>query len=181
MGIAKTVGLALIVVGIILVILSFVPIQQTIYEETFVVPPLSYRYICTTFGRPVELTIEVRVLQGGYRDINFWVMPAREFFLYINGSGAPRYYTIPSRQMVTDTSISWSPPVGERICFVYDNTFSIITSKTVYSKIAATYLSPTIELLLPGIVLLIVGAIIAVRRVDKKNDSPWQYPTGYTP
>jgi len=216
MGLAMAVGLALVVVGAVLIVLSYVPIptveivpknksletvtwttvKKTIYEETFVVPPLSYYYYCTTFNRKVDLTIEVRVLQGGYRDINFWVMPESEFRVYKRG-GEFRYYTIPSRQSVTDVTISWSPPVGEEICFVYDNTFSVVTSKTVYSKIVATYLGPTItttyttvyerevkaktltELLLPGIVLLIVGIGIAVGGALSRRAAPPRYSASY--
>jgi len=218
MGLATVVGLALVVVGAVLIVLSYVPIpmvevvpknkslesvtwttvKQTIYEETFVVRPGSYQSYCVTFNRQVDLSIEVKVLQGGNRDINFWVMPESEFRVYKRG-GEFRYYTIPSRQRVTEATISWSPPVGEEICFVYDNTFSVVTSKTVYSKIVATYLGPTTtttyttvyeretkaktftELLLPGIVLLIVGIGIAVGGAMTRRAAPLQYPAGYTP
>lgn len=171
MGSAKGVGVALTVLGLILLMLSFAPTQQKVFEETFVVPPLSYYYYCTTFDRKVDLTIEVRVLQGGYRDINFWVMPASEFFAYASGN-AYRVYTIPSRQRVSEASISWSPPEGIQICFVYDNKFSIFESRTVYSKIVATYPGPTGELMWTGLVLMFVGMLIVAGSGDKKGGSP---------
>jgi len=47
------------------------------------------------------------------------------------------YYVGPSRLNIitTTTPITWAPPANQRICFVYDNTFSLLTAKTVYTKI----------------------------------------------
>jgi hypothetical protein len=152
-------GIALLVIGVILLAAFFVPIpyvenipreetrttttprlvvvNETWLEETFVVQPGDANAYCGSFPSGTTLYITVNVLSGGNRDINFWVMDESEWRVFKAG-GSFYYYTTPSRQRVTEASITWNPPSNERICFVFDNTFSIITSKTVYAKIVAS-------------------------------------------
>jgi len=164
MGSVKGVGGALAVLGIILMILSFVPIQEKIYENTFEVAPGLDHTFCVTFKRDVDLTIEVRVLQG---IVSFWVLPESELRVYEIG-GNFRFYTNPSRPVITDMAlISWSPPVGEGICFVYDGRHFA----EVYTKITATSRGSAAEVFWPGFVLFLVGALIAVGSGGKKGGS----------
>jgi hypothetical protein len=209
-------GIALLVIGVILLAASFVPIpyvenipreetrttttprlvvvNETWLEETFVVQPGDANAYCGSFPSGTTLYITVKVLSGGNRDINFWVMDESEWRVFKAG-GSFYYYTTPSRQRVTEASITWNPPSNERICFVFDNTFSIITSKTVYAKIVAsreeyTYVTmtytttvykPTTKyqtlsyLLAPGVVMLAVGAGLFIA---SKHIIPRQKPAG---
>jgi len=194
-------GIAFLVVGVILLGVSFVPIpyvenipreetrttvtpslvvvNESWLEETFVVKPGAANAYCGSFPSGTILYITIKVLSGGNRDINFWVMDESEWRVFKAG-GTFYYYTTPSRQRVTEMSIEWNPPSNKKICFVFDNEFSIITSKTVYAKIVAsykkyTYVTTTYTttiyetttkyqtlsyLLAPGIVMFAVGVAL---------------------
>ena len=89
-------------------------------------------------------------------------------------------------------------PSNQRICFAFDNKFSIITSKTVYAKIVASYekytymtttytttiYEPTTKyqtlsyLLAPGVVMLAVEAALFIA---SKHTSPRQKPAETQP
>jgi len=212
-------GIALLVVGVILLAVSFVPIpyvENTPREETRTTTTPSLVVVnepwldevsvvrageavayCGSFSPGTTLYITIEVLSGGDRDINFWVMDEPEWRVFKAG-GSFQYYTTPSRQRVTEASITWSPPSNQRICFVLDNKFSIITSKTVYAKIVASYekytyvattytttiYEPTTRyqtlsyLLAPGVVMLAVGVALFVA---SKHTSPRQKPVGTQP
>jgi hypothetical protein len=209
-------GIALLIVGAILSAVSFIPIpyvenvprtetgitttprwvvvNETWLEETFVVQPGDANAYCGSFPSGTTLYITVEVLSGGNRDVNFWVMDESEWRVFKAG-GSFYYYTTPSRQRVTEASITWNPPSNKRICFVFDNTFSIITSKTVYAKIVAsheeyTYVTTTYTttiyepttkyqtlsyLLAPGVVMLAVGAGLFIA---SRHTSPRLKPAG---
>jgi len=212
-------GIALLVVGVILLVVSFVPIpyventpreetrttttprlvvvNETWLDETFVVKAGEANAYCGSFPSGTTLYIAIKVLSGGNRDINFWVMDESEWRVFKAG-GSFYYYTIPSRQRITEASITWNPPSNQRICFVFDNEFSIITSKTVYAKIVASYekytyvtttytttiYEPTTKyqtlsyLLAPGVVMLAVGAALFIA---SKHTSPRQKPAETQP
>jgi len=201
----SVIGLVLLVLGIGLFTASFVPVPvvsynpktKTVYEpkytivskvwleETFTVSPGRAAAYCGSFPSGTTLTITIKVVSGGNRDINFWAMDEDEWDHFKLGESY-HYYTVPSRNRVVDTSIVWTPPANQRICFVYDNTFSIITSKTVYTKITAEYPTYTLVptntttyepemtprslgfLAIPGILLIIVGvSLIVGSRIGK--------------
>ena len=208
------IGVALSVVGVILIIASLVPIpyvenvprevtsvtttprfkivNETWLEETFVVKPDDANAYCRSFPSDTTLYITIKVLSGGNRDINFWVMDEPEWRVF-KADGSFYYYTTPSRTRITEAYIVWNPPSNERICFVFDNTFSIITSKTVYAKINYSYETYTYEtiiytttvhepsiryqtlsyLLAPGIVVFAVGiALLIASRYTSQQRKP---------
>jgi hypothetical protein len=152
----KSVGLGLIVTGVILLVASFIPVPHTytrpvverytlptttpvrgvLIDETRVVPAGGYTSNCYIFHRDTTLYISVSVLQGGNRDINFWVMNRENLDSFASGR-AFYYYTAPSRKQISEAHITWKPPTEKEICFVLDNTFSLLSSKTV--KISITY------------------------------------------
>jgi len=196
------IGVALIVVGLALLAMSLIPIPSVEFvpktvpvpryvyttvkrvwlDEEFVVPPLSAKAYCGSFPSGTTLVIYIDVVSGGHRDINFWVMDERAWYHFQRGESF-YYYIEPSRRRVTEAVITWSPPPNKEICFVYDNMFSIITSKTVYTKIVVEYKTYTItttysttyvqkvvphtlsHLAIPGILVFIagVGVVVASR------------------
>jgi len=189
-------GLVLLVIGIGMFVVSFIPIPIVSYnpeteavnvptyttistvwlDETFTVPPGQASAYCGSFPSGTTLTIYINVVSGSNRDINFWVMDETEWEHFKRGESF-NYYTVPSRVRITTTTtpITWTPPANQRICFVYDNTFSLITTKTVYTKIIAIYPAFTVTtsytttykpvtvpyslgfLAIPGIILIIIG------------------------
>lgn len=158
---------------------TYTTIRKTWLDEKFVLSPGVVKYYCGKFPSNTQLTIYVHVLSGGNRDINFWVVDEDEVTRLVNKETF-YYYTAPSRHKVTEATITWKPPSNRKICFVYDNSFSVVTSKTVYTKIEASYETYTVIttyttvykqevkpytlsfLTIPGIILLIVGVGIAL-------------------
>lgn len=210
----RLIGTLLAVLGGILLIVSFIPIpyvetvpreetaitstprlirvNETWLEETFVVKPDDANAYCGSFASGTTLYIYIKVLSGGNRDINFWVMDESEWRVFEAG-GSFYYYTVPSRRRITEATITWNPPSNQKICFVFDNTFSIITSKTVYAKIIASYekytyititytttiYEPTTKyqtlsyLLPPGIIVLAIGvALLATSKFIIPQQKP---------
>jgi len=166
------VGIALLVIGIGMLVTSFIQIPmgtpthttvgRVLLEETFTVDSGSASAYCVRFRDRTNLTIYVRVISGGNRDINFWVMDKEDWERF-KRSESFYYYTTPSRKRIVEATITWSPPSYREICFVYDNTFSTITSKTVYTRIEQTAYERKVEhlslsfLAVPGIILSIIG------------------------
>ena len=203
-----TIGVILTVIGIAMFVSSLIPIPSVTYvpvttpleestyttvrkvwlEEEFVIPAGEAKCYCGSFPDGT-LTIYIRVLSGGNRDINFWVMEEDEWTHFARGETF-YYYTQPSRKRITETTITWRPPSNKRICFVYDNTFSLITSKNVYTKITIEYQTYTVTrtyttkyvpeikpytlsfLVVPGIILfivgigLIIGGMVSKRKIE---------------
>jgi hypothetical protein len=162
----KSVGLGLIVTGVILLVASLIPVPHTytrpkvetytlystppvrgvLINETRTVPAGGYTAICNTFyGEDTTLHITISVLWGGNRDINFWVMDREELSNFASGR-AFFYYTKPSRERISKAYITWKPPTGKEICFVLDNTFSSFSSKTVAISIIYEYTAETITI-----------------------------------
>jgi len=206
----SVVGLILLVIGIGMFIVSFIPIPIVSYnprtkpvevptyttvssvwlDETFTVPAGRAMAYCGSFSSGTTLTIYINVVSGGDRDINFWVMDEGEWERFRRGESY-YYYTAPSRRRITTTSFTWTPPADQRICFVYDNTFSLITSKNVYTKIIAEYPTYTVVtsytttyepevvlhslgfLAIPGIILIIIGiGLIIGGKASKPKITP---------
>lgn len=197
-------GVALLVAGVILVIASYVPIpyventpreetrttttpslvvvKVSLLNETFVVgagKALARCYV--SFPPGTTLHIAVKVLSGGDRSINFWVMDEPEWRVFEAG-GSFYFYSIPSRRNATEVRVTWNPPSDQRLCFVFDNKFSTTTSKTVRAEITASYegytyvtktytstvYEPAIRyralgyLQTLGVVVLVAGAILVI-------------------
>jgi hypothetical protein len=90
-AVLKSVGLGLIVTGVILLVASFIPVPHTytrpkvesytlptttpvrdvLIDETRVIPAGGYSARCYTLHSDTTLYISISVLQGGNRDINF--------------------------------------------------------------------------------------------------------------
>lgn len=148
------IGVFLLIVGVGFIIVSFIPIpevkmvpktvkesdyeyrivKETWLNETFVVQPGEAKAYCGSFSSEVKLIISVNVLRGGNRDIDFYVMDEPEWRVFSAG-GSFYYYPTPSRTRITYFTVEWHPPADKKLCFVFSNKFSIITSKTVEARI----------------------------------------------
>jgi hypothetical protein len=192
-------GIVFAVVGAGLLIASYVPIPKTVIrpvevpttttiyttiretwlDETFVVGPGEATAYCGSFPSGTKLYINVNVLSGGNRDIDFYVMDESEWRVFEAG-GSFYYYVEPSRTRITSFNIVWEPPSNKEISFVFSNTFSIITSKTVkatieYERIGYKTVTTTTttyepsteyttfnELMMPGFVLTLLGIALII-------------------
>ncbi len=192
-------GIVFAIVGVGLLIASYVPIPKTVMrpvevptttmvytiiretwlDETFVVRPGAATAYCNSFPSGTKLYINVNVLSGGNRDIDFYVMDESEWRVFKAG-GTFYYYVEPSRTRITSFSIVWEPPSNKEICFVFSNSFSIITSKTVkatieYERIGYKTVTTTTttykpsteytifnELMMPGFVLTLLGIALII-------------------
>jgi hypothetical protein len=156
---------ALLVVGVILVIASFVPIpvvEVSLLDETFVVgagQALAHCY--RSFPPGTTLHIAVEVLSGGDRKINFLVMDEPEWRAFEAG-GSPYHYAVPSRRSATEVRVTWNPPSDRQLCFVFDNTFSTTASKTVRAEITMIGYLTLDRLLEAGVLMFVAGATLLV-------------------
>jgi len=131
-------GLLILLTGIALFIILYMNSSWVWLDEAFTVPPGQASAYCGSFYDGTTLTISINVVSGGSRDINFWVMDETEWEHFKQGESF-NYYTVPSWVRITTGSLTWTPPANQEICFVYDNTFSLITTKTVYTKIIVNW------------------------------------------
>jgi hypothetical protein len=172
------IGVFVLIVGVLVIALPFVYVPRTVSEpyddpkssvivdESFVVSP-------TTVTRTTYLTandtlnIQVTVTSGGNQDIDFSI-----------NDGATTYLSF---SRVTTVNEDWTVPLSSNYNFVYDNSFSWLTSKDVNVEVTkhwteTAYRDVTTDVqLLPfesayvGIVLVIVGLGIAVYGALKRE------------
>jgi hypothetical protein len=165
-SVAGVAGVALLVVGVILVIASFVPIpvvEVSLLDETFVVG--AGQALARCFNEPfppgTTLHITVEVLSGGDRNINFLVMDEPNWRVFEAG-GSPYHYAVPSRRSATEVRVTWNPPSDRQLCFVFDNTFSTTASKTVRAEITMIRYLTLDRLLEAGVLMFVAGATLLV-------------------
>jgi len=122
------IGIFALIVGILLVALPFVYVPKTVSEsyqvpktssvidQSFVVPPSTIthtRYL----DAGDSLNIQVTVTSGGNKDIDFSI-----------NDGVTTYMTY---LRTTTVNKDWTVPLSSNYNFVYDNSFSFLTSKSV--------------------------------------------------
>jgi hypothetical protein len=122
------IGVFILIVGVLLIALPFVYVPKTVTEsyqepkssviinDSFVVPP-STTTQTTYLNAGDMLNILVTVTSGGNKDIDFSV-----------NDGSTTYL---SYSRATTVNKDWTVPLSSNYNFVYDNSFSIITSKSV--------------------------------------------------
>lgn len=132
------VGVVLTVAGVVILLLGVVKVPYTTsglaeveksdewLDESFTVSALSRHYYYGTFSSGLTLHITFQVSS----DVDFRVMDEVNYWKMVAGQ-AYEYYSTPSRSRVTSVDIDWTPPSGQRIYFVWDNSFSWFTSKSV--------------------------------------------------
>ena len=132
------VGVVLAIIGIVIVLLGVVKVPYTStnlaeveksdvwLNETFTVSALSRHQYYGSFTSGITLHITFQASGDvdfrAMDEVNYWKMAAGEAY---------EYYTTPSRSRVSSVNIDWNPPSGQRIYFVWDNSFSWFTAKSV--------------------------------------------------
>ena len=172
------IGIFALIIGILLIAFPFIyvpktvsepyqdPKSSTIISESFVVPPSKTTH--TTYLNAGDLlNIQVTVTSGGNRDIDFSV-----------NDGATTYL---SYSRVTTVNKNWTVPISSNYNFVYDNSFSLITSKdvtvqvtkhwteTAYRDVTRNYQLLPFEFAYLGVVLALVGIGLTIYGVVKRD------------
>jgi hypothetical protein len=172
------IGVFALIIGVLLIALPFVYVPKTVSEsyqvpksmviigESFVVPTSKTTH--TTYLNAGDLlNIQVTVTSGGNRDIDFSV-----------DDGATTYL---SYSRVTTVNKDWTVPISSNYNFVYDNSFSWITSKdvtvqvtkhwteTAYRDVTQNHQLLPFEFAYLGVVLALVGIGLTIYGVVKKE------------
>jgi hypothetical protein len=172
------IGVFALIIGVLLISLPFVYVPKTVSEsyqvpkssviidQSFVVPPSTTTHT-TYLNAGDSLNIQVTVTSGGNRDIDFSV-----------NDGATTYM---SYSRATTVNKDWTVPLSSNYNFVYDNSFSWITSKDVTVQVTKHWTETayrdvtTSNQLLPfefaylGVVLALVGIGLTIYGVVKKE------------
>ena len=172
------IGVFALIIGILLIALPFVYVPKTVSEayqdpkssviinESFVVPTSKTTHtIYLNAGD--SLNIQVTVTSGGSKDIDFSV-----------NDGATTYM---SYSRVTTVNKDWIVPLSSNYNFVYDNSFSWITSKdvtvyvtkhwteTAYKDVTTSNQLLPFEFAYIGVALALVGIGLTIYGVVKKE------------
>ena len=143
-----------------------VPKSSVIIDQSFVVPPSTITHT-TYLNANDSLNIQVSVTSGGNRDIDFSV-----------NDGSTTYI---SYSRATTVNKDWTVPLSSNYNFVYDNSFSWITSKDVTVQVTKQWTETayrdvtTNNQLLPfefaylGVALALAGIGLTIFGVVKKE------------
>jgi len=142
--------------------------RDTVANETFHLDPGFYRWYCTP-KIPFDadrVIIYINVLSG-YGGISFYAMPESEL-RNLQQDKSFSYYPQLSREDVVGTTIEWVRPsmfqytwiVGDRMCYVYDNRYSL-SPKTVETWIVYEYESSEHLYELAGFAAQLVGFMLS--------------------
>lgn len=147
-----------------------VPHSEDLFNKTISVPPGHYTQSATLVeGRRIHIDFEVT--SGGNLDINFFVADEVNYYKWKSGETASVYL---SNDRITSLETDWIVPYTDKWYFVYDNSFSLITSKEVSTYISEHWVTAEYQdvtenhTLLPstfsyvGILLAIVGSGIII-------------------
>ncbi len=158
------------------------------YDGAFVIDPGSWFILYAYRGEGYKSVFEFEVIAGGNRDIDFFICNQGNYSLWSDGQACLVYKR-------HDNVVSWQSdfiyPYSDTWYFVFSNTFSIISSKTVQftSDLYEWQTTPTIPSI-PGIpppALLGFGigaigiitaiVILIVIYVTRKREVPTPPPT----
>jgi hypothetical protein len=143
-----------------------IPKSSVIIDQSFVVPPSTITHT-TYLNANDSLNIQVSVTSGGNRDIDFSV-----------NDGSTTYI---SYSRATTVNKDWTVPLSSNYNFVYDNSFSWITSKDVTVQVTKQWTETayrdvtTNNQLLPfefaylGVALALAGIGLTIFGVVKKE------------
>lgn len=177
-----SVGAFLVIIGAVIFAFTIVNLPHTATEqypipkssdlvnESFTVPPSEVQRSATLIQDDV-VHIELEVTAGGNKDIDFNVNNGTTAFI--------------SDTRVTTVSKNWTVPFNGTYYFVYDNSFSWITSKDVttqiirywneigYRDVTKYYPLFSVELSYIGIILLLAGiGTLILGFVRKETSKP---------
>lgn len=107
--------------------------KETIVDATIVVPPSQYVYYTVT-STPDSNNCKIQgsfSAKGGNDDIKVYIVDQNGFNNLKSGNQFSVYFSTPQQ---VSGNFGANVPCGQPIYLVYDNSFSIITSKTVTTK-----------------------------------------------
>lgn len=185
-------GVFVIVVGVALVASSLIIVPFTTTKpfevekssnwlnESFSVPP-GHEARSGSISSGTQLGIHFEVTSGGNLDVDFFVADDTNYWKWRAGETASVYL---SRTRITTLDVNWTVPESDTWYFVWDNSFSIITSKGVTAQITrywteienreVTDYRPLIEsqYAYVGIIILLVGVAVTVYGLIAKVQLP---------
>lgn len=172
------IGIFALILGILLITLTFVYVPKTFSEayqvpksmvlfgESFVVPPSTTTHTAY-LNAGDSLNIQVTVTSGGNRDIDFSI-----------NDGASTYV---SYSRTSSVNKEWTVPISSNYKFVYGNSFSIITSKSVtvqvtkqwtdtaYRDVTQNYQMLQFEFAYLGVVATLAGIGLTIYGMVKRD------------
>jgi len=174
-------GVFALIIGVLLIALPFVYVPKTVSEsyqvpktssiidESFLVPPSTVTHT-TYLNTEASLNIQVTVTSGGNKDIDFSV-----------NDGSTTYL---SYSRVTTVNKDWTVPLSSNYNFVYDNSFSFMTSKYVTVQVTKHWTETayrdvtTSNQLLPfesaylGVIAALAGIGLTIFGIVKRDTPP---------
>jgi hypothetical protein len=138
------IGVFVLIVGIVVTVCSLVIVPFTttksvqvpktydIIKESFSVPALSYKGYSGPLKSGDTLHIYVKVTSGGNLDIDFYVMDEINYYKWKAGESASAPIT---RPRITTYDSDWAVSQTATWYFIFDNRFSLLTSKGVTAQI----------------------------------------------
>ena len=138
------VSILLIISGIFIITLSLLPVpftttktfevekSATEIDESFIVSPRNHQYYTRAFPTGSELMINFEVTSGGNLDVNFWITTEWEYYKWKADETSKSFIY---RDRASSFSQKWGPTNNDPLYFVFDNSFSTITSKTVSFRV----------------------------------------------
>lgn len=103
----------------------------------FLSPPGNHNFISRSLSSGTDLSINVQVISGTNRDVDFFIADELNYYKWRAGEIASIYL---KKDRTTGFTSSWVVPHSDTWFFVYSNDFSIITSKGVTTSIERAYI-----------------------------------------
>ncbi len=153
-------------------ILTPVTAADPIVDETVTVPAGAYRYYFFNINYDnVKLTIAIEVLSGN--DITVHVTDETNYEKWIEGESAQGYL---SRQKMGSFTADLTLGPAGRYYVILDNTYSVITGKSVHIVIEAEERT-NLSLVILGILAVMGGGgILAVILIIRRRSTPRVFP-----
>jgi len=176
-------GIFLLIVGIVVMACSLISVQYTTTKpveveksdywlrESFVVPAGTHTARYGSLSAGTRMRIYVKVTSGGNLDVNFHVMDETNYWKWRAGESASTSIT---RSRITTFDDYWTVSSSETWYFVFDNSFSWITSKgvtceithywteTEYKQVTEYRTLISSEYSYIGVILLLVGIAVLI-------------------
>ncbi|MDO8055729.1 MAG: hypothetical protein Q6361_02605 [Candidatus Hermodarchaeota archaeon] len=100
----------------------------TTYDGTFVIDPGGWFIVYADRAEGYKAAFDLEVIAGGNRDIDFFICDEENYDLWSSGYTASVYKL---HENVVSYSSDFTYPHSDTWYFVFSNTFSVISSKTV--------------------------------------------------
>ena len=138
------IGIFLIISGITITSLSLISVpftttksfqvskSSTEINESLVVQAGTHQYYTKSFPSGTELWINFIVTSGGNRDVNFWITDEVQYYKWKARESSTSYIY---RDRASSFDERWISPTDKTLYFVFDNSFSVFTSKSLSFRV----------------------------------------------